>query len=137
MKPLDKFLLWLLLLLGTSQAVQYQGCEVPFIPLPIPPVPVAENLHVVIVRETGDSTPALGSLFVQLRNTDLGKHKLDILDDEGVPPSIKSVIGTTFTVPSLFIIDPATHKLLASRPIAVGETVPTVMATVKEHSNAN
>ena len=118
--------------LAAAAVAQHRGCTLPDIV-----TPKAESLHLVIVSETGNPTAELRALFVALRNADLGKHVLDILDPDQIPPYLKDTLEAPLSLtppPSLVLIDRDNDVAVYSRPLLSQETVATVLATVKEHS---
>lgn len=132
MKPLDKGLAFILVALLASQAGTFRGCE---FPIDVVPGPKAESVHAVIVHETGDREPWLGSLVVLLRQADAGKHKIDILDDDQLPSSLQASLGeslATTPMPALHLLDKSDGKLIYSRTLTEADTVDSIMASVKE-----
>lgn len=102
-------------------------------PGPQPPLPVVEGKRaVLIIRETADSTPAIGRAVTALRNPPHSEylkskgHTLSILDDDSVGPDGKPAPAVEawrpqfagMTLPVVFIIDQATNTLVHKESMA-------------------
>ena len=128
MRPRDKILWALLIASLAAYGVQQRGCEL----VDIVPTPKVESVHAVIVHETGDREPWLGSLVVLLRQADHTPNTFDILDDDQLPTKVSSAIGTALTstpLPALFLLDGDT--LIYSRSIVPTETVASITESIK------
>ena len=106
-------------------------------PGPTPP-PVEQGARrVVILHETADDTPELGSLWVKLRtgNADKyltdNKHELLILDDdlEGTYPNL---LRDKQELPAVFILDPHTNAILFQATLEPGTTADNIIERIRE-----
>lgn len=120
----------------------------PPVPPPVPPpTPVVDGKRaLLLVRESADSTPAVGILITSLRNpphSDYLKskgHTLHILDDDSVdadgkPSPLIEAWRPHFagkTLPVLFVIDAATNKLVYSQELPAATKADDVMKVLKD-----
>lgn len=116
-------------------------------PQPTPPPAVEGKRAMLIVRESGDDTPAFARLVNALRNgpsADYLKskgHSFDMLDaqaqDENDQPSPIVKAWEPFyrdlTLPVLLIVDPATRQLVHREALGPAATADSVIATLKGH----
>lgn len=108
-------------------------------PNPPPGPPVVEGKrHLVIIRETEDSTPDLALLLTDLRDGEHAAylsskgHKLDILDDDLSAPIVANLRPQLagMTMPALFILDAATGAMVHKQtlPASAAEVINVVKA---------
>lgn len=116
-------------------------------PTPVPvPDPVIEGQRtVVIIRESGDDTPAFGSVIYGLRAgahddyLDQKGHTLLILDrnqlDENGQPSqlVAGLLGRNSNLPALFILESSDLRPLHDETLPATATADDVMRILKAH----
>jgi len=118
MKPLDKAL-WVALFALVALRVTGGGSLVG------PSVP--DQLRIVIVRESGDTTAELARTINALRNGPAAaylkskNHRLDVLDDDAVDENGKSVVDPAWIsgvgLPVIVLLDGKTGKLVDHQPL--------------------
>lgn len=131
MRPGTRPLLYVLAALLAVQFAGSKGCDIPS----IVPTPKAESVLGILVEQTGDRETWLGSLIVQVQNTDLGKHKFKAWDADSIPAATKATLGPLdgFQLPTLFLIGDG--KVIGARPVSKSDTVESIVASIKGASN--
>lgn len=131
---------------GVIEVIGAQPPPVPPGPAPpVPPTPVVEGKRtVVILRESGDQTPAQGALFIGLRNGTAAQyiatkgHELKILDDEQLdaagqrPKVIADILATNTPMPCIAIYDTGTGKLLHTQTLPPTVTPDGVVELIRQ-----
>jgi hypothetical protein len=127
------------------------GCckpdPVPPVVVPTPPVVVDGPRQVLIVHESGDSTPEFGRLVTLLRSGPAAdylaseNHSLLILDvdsvgPDGQPAAVLAQFSPQYAdlpLPVVLIIEPTSRKVLHAQSLPAGFTADNLTELVRQH----
>jgi hypothetical protein len=112
---------------------------------PIPPDPTGP-LTILLVRESGDSTPEMAMLIRDLRTGPVAdylkskQHALGVLDTNAKDPDGKPSLAVEewrphfsgLTLPALVVYDPTTKRVLSKQAITPATTANQIMEAIKK-----
>lgn len=140
-----------------TRTVVVSGGVVPVPPIPVPPEPPKPPvppdppqptgpLTILLVRESGDSTPEMAMLIRDLRTGPVADylkskmHALGVLDTNAKDPDGKPSPAVEewrphfsgLTLPALVVYDPTTKRVLSKQAITPATTATQIMEAIKK-----